>query len=55
MRPEWTPWVAHGVIAAEKTGEQLIMGNKDWAKGLLCKASLGNITEGEGAFFWLHF
>lgn len=51
MRPEWTPWVAHGVIAAEKTGEQLIMGNKDWAKGLLCKASLGNITKGQGAFF----
>lgn len=33
MRPEWTPWVAHGVIAAEKTGEQLIMWDKDGANG----------------------
>ena len=29
------PWVAHSVIAAEKTGEQLIVRFVNWAKGLL--------------------
>lgn len=43
MRPEWTPWVAHGVIAAEKTGEQLITSNKDGTRGVLRKARFGNI------------
>lgn len=51
MRPEWTPWVAHSVTAAEKNGEQLIIRFKDWAKGLLCKVSLENIIEGKGPFF----
>lgn len=50
MRPEQTPWVAHSVIAAEKTGEQLIVRFKNWAKGLLCKVSLDNIIEAKGAF-----
>lgn len=49
MRPEQTLWVAHGVIAAEKTGEQLIVRFKNWAKGLLCKVSLDNIIEAKGA------
>lgn len=48
MRPAQTPWVAHSVIAAEKTGEQLIIRFKSWVKGLLCKVSLGNITETKG-------
>lgn len=37
MRPVWTPWVAHSVIATEKTGEQLIIWFENWAKCLLCK------------------
>lgn len=50
MRPEQTLWVAHGVIAAEKTGEQLIIQFRNWAKSLLCKVSFYNIIEARGAF-----